>query len=643
MNRHRQEAFDCDSRREFQSVISIAEDREGRLWLGRIGGVAFLNNGLVTDLSERLGFSDTNIRAILQDRTGAMWFGTESRGLVRFRDGAITVYKTPDGLAGNAIKAIIEDRKGNVWIGTYGGLSRFAHERFDSWTVADGLASNKVRSLYEDRDGTIWIGTYDGGLSRFKDGKITSFTTNDGLFNNGVFQILEDNRGNFWMSCNLGIYRVSRDGLNDYAEGKGGSITCVPYGKYDGLVNVECNGGAQPAGVRASDGRLWFPTLGGVAVVDPENIPQNPQAPPIVIEGCTLDHKPVGFAGIIEIGPARQSLEIQYTALSFIKSEHIRFRYKLEGLDPDWIDVGTRRAAYYSYLPPGSYIFTVTAANADGVWNTEGASILIKVVPPFYRTWWFAAVVAVAVLALGALIYEWRLLQLKRAKSAQEEFSRRLIDFQENERKRIAAELHDSLGQSLAIIKNRALLGLNTPADEELSKDQFNRITEHAAQAINEVKDISYNLRPYLLDRLGLTRALGSMLTKVAGSSGIRFDEDIDELDGLFSKDEEISLYRIVQESVNNIIKHSEATEAMVVIKKEAGEVAITVQDNGKGFAPEAADGGPSRHGFGLIGMAERARILGARQEIHSGPGHGTTITLKLSLKDRCTEKGDEK
>jgi signal transduction histidine kinase len=237
------------------------------------------------------------------------------------------------------------------------------------------------------------------------------------------------------------------------------------------------------------------------------------------------------------------------------------------------------------------------------------------------------------------LVHEWRLLQLKRAKFAQETFSRRLIDFQESERKRIAAELHDSLGQSLAIIKNRALLGLNGPPDDSTSKDQFNRISEHAAQAINEVKDISYNLRPYLLDRLGLTRALGSMLNKVEASSGIRFDADIDQLDGLFSKDEEIGLYRIVQESVNNIVKHSEATEAMVVIKNEDGEVAVTVQDNGKGFAPEGLDGGSSGHGFGLIGMAERARILGARQEVHSVPGQGTTVTFKLSLRDGRPEK----
>ena len=377
-----------------------------------------------------------------------MWFGTENGGLVRYRDETRTVYTTKDGLAGDSIKAIIEDRKGDLWIATYSGVSRYADGRFDSWTEKEGLASNRVRSLYEDVDGVLWIGTYDGGLSRLKDGKINSFTTNDGLFNNGVFQILDDNRGNLWMSCNLGIYRVSRQALNEFAEGRRSAITFVPYGKHDGLINVECNGGVQPAGIRARDGRLWFPTLGGVAVVDPEDIPANPQPPPVVIESCTLDRRTIGAGNEIEIRPGQHSLEIQYTALSFIKSEHIKFRYRLEGLDSDWIDVGTRRAAYYSYLPPGSYLFRVIAANTDGVWNTEGASLLIEVIPPFYRTWWFAAVAAIAVISIGVLIYEWRLLQVKRAKTAQEEFSRRLIEFQEKERKRIAAELHDSLGRA---------------------------------------------------------------------------------------------------------------------------------------------------------------------------------------------------
>jgi len=636
LSRYSGGTFTTYSRREGlldNRVTALAEDSD-RLWIGRLGGVAYFDGSKIVDFSDKLPaqLQGTNIRAIHRDRGGALWLGTESRGLARYIGTNVTVFTTNDGLAGNAVKAIIEDRNGDLWIATFGGLSRYANGRFESWTEHDGLASNRVRALFQDEDGVLWIGTYDGGLSRMEDGKITTVTTNDGLFNNGVFQILEDDRSNLWMSSNLGIYSVSRAALNAFANGRSRRITCVPYGKYDGLLSVECNGGSQPAGIKARDGKLWFPTQSGVAIVDPNNIPFNSQPPQVVIEACSIDGKAVQSGGVVEIAPGRRDLEINFTALSFIKSPYINFRCRLDGLDRDWIDVGTRRTAYYSYLPPGNYTFRVIAANTDGVWNLEGATLGVRVIPPFYRTWWFLSAAILSLIGIGVSAYEWRLHQLRKAKSAQEDFSRRLIDLQERERKRIAAELHDSLGQSLAIIKNRALLGLNRPGAEQLSREQFNRITEQAAHAIDEVKEISYDLRPYLLDRLGLTKALESMVTKVAGSSGIRFDTDIDPLDGLFSKDAEIGIYRIAQESLNNIVKHADATEAMIVIKNEEGELALTIQDNGKGFSPEQLDGASSRRGFGLIGMAERARILGSKPEIRSAPGQGTTITLKVNI-----------
>ena len=178
----------------------------------------------------------SQVSAICEDRTGAFWFGSEN-GLIRYKDGVGATWTTKDGLAGNEVKVIINDAAGDLWIGGYGGLSRFKDGNFNSWTERDGLASNTVRALYEDRDGVLWIGTYDGGLGRFKDGQFTRYTTKEGLFNNGVFQILEDARGNFWMSCNRGIYRVSKQELNEFAAGRLAAITSIAYGKSDGMLN----------------------------------------------------------------------------------------------------------------------------------------------------------------------------------------------------------------------------------------------------------------------------------------------------------------------------------------------------------------------------------------------------------------------
>ncbi|HWP45429.1 MAG TPA: two-component regulator propeller domain-containing protein, partial [Blastocatellia bacterium] len=283
-------------------VTSIHEDREGRLWLGGNGKVGWFEDGKYTSFSARLGHSTGHVYAIYQDSRGRLWFGTNS-GLIEYSDGRAVTYRTGDGLAGDDVKEIYEDRQGRLWIASYGGLSVFQDGRFTSYTEKDGLASNRVRTIYEDRDGIIWIGTYDGGLSRFEDGRFTTYTTRDGLFNNGVFRILEDGRGNFWMSSNRGIYRVSRQQLNDYAEGKTRVITCVAYGKPDGLDNTECNGGRQPAGVRTRDGKLWFPTQGGVAVIDPEAVPFNSLPPPVVIEGCVLNKEPVAHQPLLRIEP----------------------------------------------------------------------------------------------------------------------------------------------------------------------------------------------------------------------------------------------------------------------------------------------------------------------------------------------------
>lgn len=623
-------------------VTALAEGRDGALWIGAYYGVARYKDGQYTQFREKLGSDFHYVSAILEDRDGAIWLGADTK-LCRLKDDAVTTFTTSDGLAGNEVKAILQDRKGVLWVGSYGGLTRHENGRWRAFTKRDGLASEKVRSLYEDNDGVIWIGTYDGGLGRLKENKIISITQKDGLYNNGVFQILEDGHGNFWLSCNLGIYKVSKQQLNDFADGRIKFVTSVPYGRHDGLSNIECNGGAQPAGIKTHDGRLWFPTQGGAAVIDTNEISLNPLPPPVQIEGCLLDRAVADCRQAVKLVPGQQSLEISYTGLSFIKPEQIRFKYKLTGLDHDWVDVGTRRTAYFSHLPPGSYTFTVIAANSDGVWNTEGRTLQITVVPPFWRTGWFVLLLSFTTFSIGALIYRRRIAHLKQARDAQKEFSHRLIDSQENERKRIAAELHDSLGQSLALIKNHALFGLQGPADLEMTREELRQISMQSAQAIDEVKEISYNLRPYLLDRLGLTKALQSMLSRVAESSGIDFSVDIDDVDGVFSASEEINLYRIFQESVNNIVKHSVAASALVRLKRESQTVKVTIEDDGKGFVPQAADAASvsHKHGFGLMGMAERVRMLGGTHTVTTAPGAGTMIRITIALGTReDREKG---
>jgi hypothetical protein len=435
-------------------------------------------------------------------------------------------------------------------------LTHYKDGKFTAWTEKDGLPGSTIRTLKLDTDGTLWIGTYDSGLSRFKDGKFTNYTTKEGLFDNGVFQILEDDYGWFWMSCNRGIYRVRKQELLDFAEGKIKSIVSLSYNKSDGMASSECNGGRWPAGVKTRDGKLWFPTMGGVAMIDPANVKANTPPPPVVIEEMRINNQPAAFDAwdaavhnpktAIKILPGQDNFEIAYTALSFINSENMRFKYKLEGADTDWVEAGTRRTAYFSHLAPGNYTFRVIAANADGVWNLTGASVRITIVPPFWRRWWFITLAALGVVSVVAVVWRYRVAQLQRVQLAQQNFARQLIESQEHERKRIAAELHDSLGQNLLIVKNRAQLGQLAARETPEFKEQFEWIVSSAAQSIEEVRAIAQNLRPYHLDRLGLTKALEVMIEKVAATTLLRvifFNIQGGPLKNLFRKTRVVGLF----------------------------------------------------------------------------------------------------
>lgn len=620
-------------------VTSLYEDRAGVIWIGTDEGVSRFKDGMFTRFSDQYGLA--NVWAIHEDRAGNFWFGTTT-GLTRLRDGDFTVYTTRDGLAHNDVKAIYEDRHGTLWLGTHGGLTRYAEGHFTTFT---GFGEHQVRTLYEDSDGVLWIGTYGSGLFRFKDGKFTRYTMDDGLFNNGVFQILEDERGNFWLSCNKGIYRVRRQELNEVAAGILKTITAIPYGKEDGMLDVECNGGRQPAGQKVRNGQLWFPTQQGVAIIDPATVKLNTLPPPVVIEECRLAQKEVPFRDGIYVLPGKGQLEIRYTGLSFIKAEHLRFRYKLEGQDNDWIEAGNRRVAYYNQLPlkpyTATYTFIVQAANSDGVWNTEGKSLKIVVAPPWWRTWWFLGLMLLAVSAAIWRGYGQHIARLKRERSMKEAFSRELLASRENERARIARELHDGLKPDLLSIKNQAAELRQDPLTQEQMGEQLDEIAARTDHAIENIAEIVHGLRPPIMEA-GLTEALKAIVRRAARASRTRFIDEVGQLDKVLPEHLEIHLYYLVQEAVTNIHRHAQASEAKVSANRKADGLLVTIWDNGRGFDTErVADRRAQGGSFGLTNIADRAAILGSTLMIVTAPGQGTTLTLKLKLSEGHDDRRD--
>lgn len=619
-------------------IFSLCVDRSGSLWIGSNYGLTQFKNGKFTNYTPKQGLANENVQAIFEDRDGNLWIGTRA-GFSRFRDGKFVNYHRAHGLVSDDVRYIMQARDGAIWLGTIGGLIRFKDGAFTNYTSQQGLSNDAVRDIFEEDDGTLWIGTYGGGLNRLKDNRITPITTKDGLFDDFISRILDDGHSNYWILGNRGIFKVSRRELNDFADKKINTINFTSFGVADGMLSNEGNGGFQPAGWKTADSKLWFPTIKGIVVVESQE--SNTVPPPVLIEDVLIDRQAVVSDVVqsatrnpkseITLNPDQNNLEIYYTGLSFSRAEQVRFKYQMVGLNDDWVDAGTRRTAYYSYLPPGEYTFKVTAENGDGVWSETTATIKIVVRPPFWRTWWFISLSILGVTFVVFGIYRFRVAQLKQERAAQEEFSRRLINAHETERRRIAGELHDSLGQHLAMIKNSAVFGVQTAMDLETAKEHLANITAQSAQAISEVREIAHNLRPYLLDRLGLTKAVRSMLNKVAAASSFKLAMEVDDIDGLFLPEAEMSIYRIIQESLNNIIKYAEASLVKVAVKKYEKEVVITIQDNGKGFDMNATlDGDGSRRGFGLLGISERVKMLGGTHVIQSAPQRGTTISIKL-------------
>jgi signal transduction histidine kinase len=565
------------------------------------------------------------VNVISQDRNGDIWFGGRG-GIGRHHGEQTKFFVEADGLPGSEVTSFLQTSSGVIWVGTTTGLAQLVDDRFVPLTWQQGRFRPFVRSLYEDRDGALWIGTYDSGLFRFKNNQIANINGAKGLFSDGVFCILEDDDGWFWMNSNQGIFRVKRDELNKCADGQLASVNSVSYGPDDGLLNVEGNGGRQPAGLKASDGKLWFPTAGGVAVIDSRESTRNSGALPVLIEDVSVDQNEVEpQRGVITVQPGQSTIDIAYTALSFVGSDRVRFRYRLEGLDANWTEAGSRRVAYFSHLPYGQYTFRVIAANADGVWNTSGATIRVVVLTPFYRRPWFYGLVGLALFSVVAAMYMYRVRQLQALNAARADFTRRLIDSQERERRRIALELHDSLGQSLAVIRNRALMSLDKPDEHQRLLDQMREISEASASALQEAREIAHNLHPGQIEHLGLPAALNTLIESIRGGSSIQFETKIEEPQTAVSRDEAINIYRIAQESLSNVIKHSQADRVVVALYETKGHLYFTVEDNGRGIPAAKTDGG-----LGLKGIRERAQIINADLQIESSSGRGTRLTFTL-------------
>jgi ligand-binding sensor domain-containing protein/signal transduction histidine kinase len=656
--------------------ISLAEGADGALWVGTMGRGLYRLEGekQETVLWNQLRTYNRQVGALLVARDRSLWFSAWStvfqwngdqlrstplgdavwslcedhqEGLwVGSQNGILRLLRKSEvvaftnGLPRAPIAALVQERDGTLWIGSYGGgLGRFKAGNCRVFDRRHGLGSNLIRTLCLDSGGTLWIGTEGGGLSCFQAGTIRSFGKQNGLVDDTILQVVADGLGNLWLGTYHGICRVSRQDLNGLASGTTLYVHPRIFGRSDGLESEQCAGGFGTC-LMTRAGLLCFSTARGIAMIDPRQ-QSDTSAPPVVwLEEILVDGRPQergrtagdsggsGEAptGPVRVPPGRQRLEFRYTGLNFSAPENVVFRYRLEGMDTDWVEAGPRRIAYYSYVPPGRYRFEVVAHNGEGEWSPSGAGVALVILPHFWQTWWFYSVGGLVCLGLvgGVVRYATK-------RKMQRELQRlEQMHAVEKERARIARDIHDDIGAAVSQLIMLGEMAGRASATPEEARRQVGRMAEKTRELAQAMDETIWAVNP-LNDSLA---SLVSYVQQFAGeffeASPIRCRLDAPPGSPDLPLDVRVrhSLFLAVKEALNNVVKHSGAREVWVRVRWDGAVLAVNVEDDGRGFGPGPAGAGRD----GLSNMRARLDDVGGVCVVESQPGAGCRVRFNLPL-----------
>jgi ligand-binding sensor domain-containing protein/signal transduction histidine kinase len=616
-------------------VWSVLETTKGQLLIGTWGGGLLVEKQGHFESPGALSKITAGVLALYESRAGELWIGT-TVGLQNYANDKLTMIAGQKELSVADVRSITESSDATLWFGmSGGGLGSLKDGTLKQFRKHDGLSSDFVHCLYADADGTLWIGTADNGLCRLQKGKFSTISKGEGLPCSAVVHIVDDKNGNLWLGSEHGILRVSKTELNRCADGLERTIHCLGYGKAEGLDSQSCPGGFQPGACQASDGRLWFPTTRGIAIVDPTNVTTNRVPPPVVIEEFMVDG--IVMKGLdVRVPPGKQRFELRYTGLSFAAPERVRFKYKLDGLESDWVEAGTRRIAQYSYLKPGQYSFHVIACNNDEVWNQTGASLEFTVQPHFWQTWWFifaATAAGVGMVGGGVALVAHR---RERRKLDQLEKQQAV----EKERARIARDIHDDLGASLtriAMLSQTMRKNLEGNSQEASAAERVSGIARELTRAMDEIV-WAVNPKHDTLD--SLATYLGGFAQDVLAPAGIRCRLNVPVSLPALAVTAEVrhNLFLAFKETLHNVLKHANASEVEISLETAPGGFTLIISDNGCGFAlrpsNETGVGSDEKQrsggGNGLINVRKRLEDLGGRCEWETAPGLGTHVRLVI-------------
>jgi ligand-binding sensor domain-containing protein/signal transduction histidine kinase len=664
------------------SVESVLTDTDGSVWLGTRNGIDRWQNGRLILYRKRRVQTPSTVRQIIdhglpgdlqaafyKDVRGRIWaFSPAGASYLDERENFIRVPNLPGGFA----QAIGEDSEGAIWVSQDQGLfrllnrgkieqipwSKFGAQNLatalagdpsrggmwlgfsdggliylnegqirERYAAAEGLGKGRVNKLQVDKDGTFWVGT-NGGLSRLKSGRITTLTSQNGLPCEAVQEFVRDNSQSIWLLTPCGVVRIARSELEAWETDPKRTIRTTVLDSSDGLTALATPGALSPRMGKSTDGRIWFVSGDGASVIDPADLPINELAPPVHLEEIKANDEMYNASNGLRLPPQVRSLEIKYTALSLMAPEKVRFRYKLDGVDPDWRDVINERKVQYSNLRPGTYRFRVMACNNSGVWNEEGALLDFSIAPTFYQRTSFRVLCVVALMALLFVAYQLRVRQLARQ-------FKMTLEARVGERTRIARELHDTLLQSFQGLLLRFQSASNLiPTRPGEAKQRLDNALDLAAAAITEGRDAVQGLRLSAVETNDLAKGLSAIakelmaLASTADSPIINVDvQGVPRDLSPIVRDE---AYRIAGEALRNAFHHAEARLIEVEVNYERRQFSVQVRDDGKGFDEESVARAALAGHFGLPGMRERAKVVGGRLEVWTKINSGTQIQLKI-------------
>lgn len=632
-------------------ATTLAKGRDGSVWVGwdRGGATSFSPSGMQTHIDTANGIAPGTVFAISDPPGGSLWIGArdglsrltrDAHGVMRARN-----FTVRDGLQENLAMRLWTKKATDMWVGN-AALSHIVGDSVRTFRVGDGLAAPIVTAIHADSSGALWVGTH-GGLTRVLDGKLVAIHSAQGLLDEYVNAIEEDRNGHLWLAGAQGLTRLAQSDLDSttdaIAAGRDRTLTsAVTFGTADGLPGQDAVLDASPGSFHSPDGKLWFAMAWGIAVVDPSRVPRDTIRPYPHIESLIADGQPVSLVQDLELPAGTRRVEVHYTGVSLSDGAGVRLRYRLDGLDTNWVDAGAQRVASFTHLSPGSYDMRVGARSVRGAWESEESTLRFRVLPAFYQRWWFVALCFALAAAAIFLVIELRRRELELRMGA-------VID----ERTRMARELHDTLLQgftgialqlrALGARRRNALAAGSTAGRSEAPVDDSSQALDAlvavAESTLSEARHAVWDMRaparnPDAPVGSALVDQLERAAREIVGSAAIAIDFAVAGDRTPLDADTEEELSRIGREAIANAVRHGEPRRIVVSLVYEPKTLRLMVRDDGHGFDASASpvlqrtDG--DRGHFGLIGMRERAARVGARLTVTSEPGRGTTVLIVL-------------